>query len=171
MFRKVMIVGALLALTACASAPTYTPATRTGAAGYSEAAIESNRYLVTYRAPGAGDAALVQDYALLRAADLTLQNGRDWFWVDRRTLDEDLAARRSGPSVGVGIGGGSWGGRSGGGVSVGVNFPIGAGSSTQRAQSATLEVRFGEGVKPDDPNAYDARAVAANIRARLAPAQ
>jgi hypothetical protein len=171
MLRKVMIVGALLALCACASAPTYRPATRAGAPGYSEAAIESNRYFVTYRAPGAADAALVQDYALLRAADLTLQNGRDWFWVDRRTLDEDLAARRSGPSVGVGIGAGSWGGRSGGGVSVGVNFPLGGGSTTQRAQSATLEVRFGEGAKPDDPNAYDARAVAANIRARLAPAQ
>jgi len=171
MLRKVMIVGALLALCACASAPTYRPATRAGAPGYSESAIESNRYFVTYRAPGAADAALVQDYALLRAADLTLQNGRDWFWVDRRTLDEDLAARRSGPSVGVGIGAGSWGGRSGGGVSVGVNFPLGGGSTTQRAQSATLEVRFGEGAKPDDPNAYDARAVAANIRARLAPAQ
>ncbi|HVK82399.1 MAG TPA: hypothetical protein VM915_17500 [Verrucomicrobiae bacterium] len=171
MLRHVLIVAAVLALTACASTPTYTPATRAGAAGYSEAAIESNRYFVTYRAPGAADAALVQDYALLRAADLTLQNGRDWFWVDRRTLDEDAAARRSGPSVGVGIGGGSWGGRSGGGVSVGINLPIGGGSTTQRAQSATLEVRFGEGVKPDDPNAYDARSVAANIRARLAPVQ
>lgn len=171
MLRHVLIVAAALALTGCASTPTYTPAARAGAPGYSEAAIESNRYFVTYRAPGAADAALVQDYALLRAADLTLQNGRDWFWVDRRTLDEDAAARRSGPSVGVGIGAGSWGGRSGGGVSVGVNLPIGGGATTQRAQSATLEVRFGEGVKPDDPNAYDARAVAANIRARLAPAQ
>lgn len=171
MLRHVLIVAAALALTACASTPTYTPAARAGAAGYSEAAIESNRYFVTYRAPGAADAALVQDYALLRAADLTLQNGRDWFWVDRRTLDEDAAARRSGPSVGVGIGAGSWGGRGGGGVSVGINLPIGGGATQQRAQSATLEVRFGEGVKPDDPNAYDARAVAANIRARLAPAQ
>lgn len=169
MLKHVLIVAAALALTACASTPTYTPAASSGGAGYSETAIESNRYFVTYRAPGAADAALVQDYALLRAADLTLQNGREWFWVDRRTLDED-AARRSGPSVGVGIGAGSWGGRSGGGASVGVNLPIG-GSSRQRAQSATLEVRFGEGAKPDDPNAYDARAVSANIRARLAPAQ
>lgn len=169
MLKQVLIVGALAALAGCASTPNYTPAARSGGAGYSETAIESNRYFVTYRAPGAADAALVQDYALLRAAELTLQNGRDWFWVDRRTLDED-ATRRSGPSVGVGIGAGSWGGRSGGGVSVGVNVPIG-GAAGQRAQSATLEVRFGEGVKPDDPNAYDARAVAANIRARLAPAR
>jgi len=169
MLRNVLIGAAMLALSACASTPTYTPAARSGGPGYSETAIESTRYFVTYRAPGAADAAVVQDYALLRAADLTLQNGRDWFWVDRRTLDED-SARRSGPSIGVGIGGGSWGRRGGGGVSVGMNFPLG-GASGQRAQSATLEVRFGEGVKPDDPNAYDARAVAANIRARIAPAQ
>lgn len=170
MLKHVLIVAAALALAACASSPAYTPAARAGAAGYSEAQIESNRYFVTYRAPGATDVALVQDYALLRAADLTLQNGRDWFWVDRRTLDDDHT-RRSGPSVGVGIGAGSWGGRSGGGVSVGINLPIGGGSATQRAQSATLEVRFGDGVKPDDPNAYDARAVATNIRARLLPPQ
>lgn len=170
MLKNVLIVCAALALSACASSPTYTPAARAGAPGYSEAAIELNRYFVTYRAPSATDAALVQDYALLRAADLTLQNGREWFWVDRRTLDE-TPTQRSGPSIGVGIGGGSWGRHSGGGVSVGVNIPIGGGSTTQRAQSATLEVRFGEGPKPDEPNAYDARAVAANIRARLTPAQ
>ncbi len=40
---------------------------------------------MTYRAAGASDATLLQDYALLRAADLTLQNGREWFCVDRRT--------------------------------------------------------------------------------------
>jgi len=36
------------------------------------------------------------------------------------------------------------------------------------ATSATLEVRFGEGPKPDDPNAYDARSIATNLRARQA---
>lgn len=154
-----------LALAACASGPPpYAPSASPTAAGYSETQIEANRYFVTYRAPGGADASLLQDYALLRAADLALQNGRDWFWVDRRTVDEQAAPR--GPSIGVGVGAGSWGNRSGGSVGVGINLPIG-GPGGQRARSATLEVRFGEGPKPDDPNAYDARSIAASLRARF----
>lgn len=168
MIRTLIVIAAIAGLAGCASTPpTYTPAASANAAGYSETQIEANRYFVTYRAPSGADAALLQDYALLRAADLALQNGREWFWVDRRTLDEDT--RRSGPQFGVGIGAGSYGGRSGGSVGVGLNFPLG-GSSGERVRSATLEVRFGEGAKPDDANAYDARSTSTNLRARLAPA-
>jgi len=169
MLRTILAAAALAFVAACASTPTYTPAASPNTAGYSEMQIESNRYFVTYRAPGAADSSLIQDYALLRAADLTLQNGREWFWVDRRTVDED-SARRSGPSIGVGVGGGSWGRSSGASVGVGVNFPLGGGGGP-RATSATLEVRFGEGPKPDEANAYDARAIATNLRARIVPAQ
>lgn len=167
MIRSLFFAAAAALLAACASTPPpYAPAASATSAGYSETQIESNRYFVTYRAGGATDAALLQDYALLRAAELTLEHGREWFWVDRRALDEDRA--RSGPSVGVGVGAGSWGSRSGASVGVGVNFPLGGGGA--RARSAMVEIRFGEGVKPDDPNAYDARAISANIRARMAPA-
>jgi hypothetical protein len=165
MFRP-LILAAALALSACASTPTYTPAASATSAGYSETQIESNRYFVTYRAGGAADASLIQDYALLRAADLTLQSGHDWFWVDRRNVDQN-ETRSSGPSLGVGIGTSSGGYRSGTSVGVGINFPIGSGQRTQTARSATLEVRFGDGVKPDAENAYDAREVSANLRARL----
>ena len=162
MIRTFIFAAACAALAACASTPTYAPATSPSSAGYSETQIENNRYFVTYRAPGAADVRLLEDYALLRAADLTLQNGREWFWVDRRTIDEQSAY--GGPSIGVGIGGGSWGRRSGGSVGVGMSFPLGGGG--QRANSATLEIRMGEGAKPDDPNAYDARAVSQNLRSR-----
>lgn len=168
MLRHLIFIAAAAALAACATTPpSYAPATSQSAPGYSETQIESNRYFVTFRAPSGADPALLQDYALLRAADLTLQNGREWFWVDRRTLDEQQT-RQTGPSVGVGVGGGSWGGRSGGSVGVGINLPLGG--QRQTARSATLEVRFGEGAKPDDPNAYDARAIAMNLRSRINPA-
>lgn len=163
MYRTLMLTAAVALLAACASTPVYAPASAANAPGYSETQIESNRFFVTYRAPGAADAAVVQDYALLRAADLTLQHGRDWFWVDRRTID-DQGARRGGPSIGVGIGGASIGGNSGVSASVGMNFPLGGAGA--RARSATLEIRFGEGSKPDDPNAYDARSTSQTIRAR-----
>lgn len=170
MIRQLMYAAMLITLAACASTPpAYGPAASTGAVGYSERQIESNRYFVTYRAPQGADASLLQDYALLRAADLTLQNGSEWFWVDRRSLDEE-AAPASGPSIGVGVGAGSWGGRSGGSVGVGVNIPIG-GASRQRASAATLEIRLGEGPKPNDPNAYDARSTSTNLRARIMPSR
>lgn len=165
MFRTLIVLSAL-ALTACATAPTYRPAVGSGA-GYSETQIESDRYFVTYRAGGTADAMLLHDYALLRAAELTLQQGRDWFWVDRRTTDETASGYRSGPSVGVGIGGGSWGGRGGVNVGVGVNIPIGGFGGGAKARAVSLEVRLGQGAKPDEANAYDAHALAANLRARL----
>ncbi len=166
MLRNVLLAAALLALPACATTPPpYAAATSGASAGYSETQIESNRYFVTYRAPNSADVALLQDYVLLRAADLTLENGREWFWVDRRSVDETDTSSR-GPSVGIGVGGGSYGGRSGGSVGVGLSFPIGS-RTGQAARAATFEIRFGEGPKPDDANAYDARATATNLRARV----
>lgn len=162
---RLSALAAVSLLAACVSMPPpYAPATSARATGYSESQIESDRYSVTYRAASGAEASLLQDYALLRAAELTLTSGRDWFWVDRRTLDE--TPQGGGPSVGIGVGGGSWGGRSGASVGVGVNFPLGG--QRQRARSATLEIRFGEGPKQPAENAYDARSTAANLRARLA---
>jgi hypothetical protein len=166
MFRT-LFIAATLALAACASTPTYTPASAASNAGYSERRIEADRYFVTYRAPNTAEAALLEDYALLRAADVTLENGREWFWLDRQTF-EDLGASSDGPRFGIGIGGGSWGGSSGGAVGVGMDFPIGS-QPAGRARAATLEIRFGEGAKPDDANAFDARSISESIRARLAP--
>lgn len=166
MLRTLLLAAALVSMAACASTPPpYAPAASATGAGYSETQIESGRYFVTYRAGGPADATLVQDYALLRAAELTLQNGREWFWVDRRSLDE-ASSEATGPRIGVGVGAGSYGGHTSGGVGVGLSFPIG-GQSGPRAQSATLEIRFGQGPKPDDANAYDASSTAASLRARI----
>lgn len=160
-----LIVLVALALAACASAPTYGPAASANGAGYSERQIESNRFFVTYRASGSADAALLKDYALLRASEVTLQQGGEWFWVDRRALDEE-GSNNSGPRFSIGLGGASFGGRSGVGVGAGVSVPIG-GPQGQQARSATIEMRIGQGPKPADPNAYDAREINTNLRARL----
>src|ERR1700754_1102037 len=151
---RILAIAAALALSACATTPTYTPAASQGGAGYSERQIGSNRYFVTYRAPSGADQSLLYDYALLRAADITLENGRNWFWVDRRTFDGE-GPRRTGASIGIGVGSARWSGNSSIGTSVGVNVPVGVQSGSS-ARAATLEIRLGEGPKPDDANAYDA---------------
>lgn len=173
MIRTLAFAAAALTLGACASTPApppYTAASTSVALGYSETQIESNRYFVSYRAPSGAEVSVLQDYALLRAAELTLANNRQWFWVDRRTTDEAMSSSSGGSSIGIGIGGGSWGRRSGGSVGVGVNVPLGNRPAVERARSATLEIRFGDGAKPDDPNAYDARSVQTNLRSRVASA-
>jgi len=165
MIRTLIFVAAM-ALVGCATAPPpYAAAPNAAGAGYSEQQIETNRFTVTYRAPGGADAGLLQDYALLRAADLTLEHNHDWFWVDHRGLDQATSAY-SGPSIGIGVGGASIGNHVGFGTGLGMSFPLG-GHTAQSARAASLEIRFGEGAKPDQPNAYDARSVETNIRARL----
>lgn len=171
MIRILTFAAAAFALAACAStpaAPPYAAATSPTSAGYSETQIESNRYFVSYRAPNTAEVARLEDYALLRAAELTIANGRDWFWVDRRTIDQEQDARSSGPTIGVGIGGGNYGRRSGVSGGVGITFPLGNQDRPARARGARYEIRFGEGAKPDAPNAYDARATAQAIRGRIA---
>ncbi len=169
---RVLILAAALTLAACATTgapPPYAAAASSNSLGYSETQIESTRYFVSYRAPNGAEAARLEDYALLRAAELTLESGREWFWVDRRTLDQQADGRANGPRIGVGVGGATFGRHSGSSVGVGVTFPLGNSRSARPiARGATLEVRFGDGPKPDAPNAYNARETSMNLRARIA---
>lgn len=157
--RSFLLGLALVALAACASAPVYQPAAGDGP-GYSEVRIERDRYRVTYRGPSGADASAVEDLALLRAADITKAQGFEWFVVDARRTEGGRSGAR--PSGGVSIAGGS-GGYSGVGVGLGISLGGGAPSTT------VLEIRMGQGPKPD--GAYDAASVASQIRARTAPAQ
>jgi len=167
MIRTLTFIAAAFALCACATAPPhYGAATSQSSVGYYEQQVESNRYFVTFQAPNGADADILQDYALLRAADLTLEHNRTWFWLDRHVVDAQTSYS-SGPSIGVGLGGVTFGGHGGLGASVGLNFPLGGGGQTQTARSATVEIRLGDGPKPEDPNAYDARSLSYNIRSHL----
>ncbi|MFT3726598.1 MAG: hypothetical protein QM759_02085 [Terricaulis sp.] len=169
MMQKHILAAALLTLAACATGapPRYAAATGPSSSGYVEQQIETNRYSVTFRAPSGAEAGALQDYAMLRAADLTLSNNHDWFWVDRRALDDEGMVH-SGPSIGFGFGGASFGRHTAVGTGIGINVPIG-GHDTHIARAATVDIRFGSGPKPDDANAYDARSTAAAIRTRLHP--
>lgn len=142
-------------LAACASTAPYGAASKPGGAGYSEMRIENDRYRITYR--GAANAEAANNHALYRAAELAVQQGYDWFIVDQRMVEP---GQRSGPSVSVGVGGGSYGRRSSVGVGTSVGIPIGGGAKAD----ASLEARFGRGTKPADANAYDARQIMQSLR-------
>lgn len=163
MIRPVLIAAAALSLSACASLAPYGPQQGRGGQGFSEQRIESDRYRVTYN--GVGAPGPVADLALLRAADLTVEQGYDWFEITQRYIDgRPDSAGGVRPSVSVGYGGssGRYGGYrySGSGVGVGVGLNFSGPSPT----STVLEVRLGRGQKPD--YAYDAREVRASLSGR-----
>jgi hypothetical protein len=145
---------ALLALTACATAPTrYVAAADADDMGYREQRLEQERFRVSFRGNADLKGPQVEDMALRRAAELTIQNGYEWFNVVSRYTDLASGAYSpSGPTIGVGGSTGSFG--SGIGVGVGLNF----GGNSRQYQS-TLEILMGRGAKPADPNAYDAQQV------------
>ncbi len=163
-----LIAAAGLALSACASLAPYGPQMGAGGQGYAEQRIESNRFRVTYN--GVGAPGPVADYALLRAAELTLAQGYDWFEVTQRWTDGRLdSAGGMRPSVSIGAGSSSYGGRYGSYRSSGVGVGVGLNFSGPSATSTTLEVVMGNGETPDRPNAYDASDVRDSLGWRAAP--
>ena len=161
------MVALMVSLTACASgvATPYGPAGANNGYGYQESRIEDNRVRITYRGDGATPPEKVEDYALLRAAELAVEGGYDWFRVVRRDLTGE---EKGGVSLGAGVGTGSYGRNTG--VSVGVGGDLGR-IGGRRYYTARLEALFGKGEKPDyGPNGgeiYDARALLETIRGRL----
>ncbi|NWG93283.1 MAG: hypothetical protein HXY21_12390 [Parvularculaceae bacterium] len=163
--RRLIIGAAALALAACATAvgTEYAAADRAGY-GYASTRIEGDRFRVSFAGDGATPASVVEDYALLRAAEIALENGYDWFRVVGRSLDE---REKGGVGIGAGVGGG---GRN---VGVGVGGNIGK-VGARKFYTSNLEVLYGKGAKPegdDRGEVYDARSVIETIRARMPAAE
>jgi uncharacterized membrane protein YgcG len=147
-----------LLLAACATSTPYQPAQK--GLGYFDQKLESNRYRVSFTGSPRTSRETVENYVMYRAAELTLQNGYDYFVVaDRQTQ----SVPSSGSGLGFGFGLGSFG--SSGGYSVGVGSDGGSGSAQYSSQADILMYR---GSKPEGaPNAFDARAVMRNLEATI----
>lgn len=160
--RILFAAAALLLLGACATAigTSYAPADAKRY-GYSEQRVEGDRFRITFRGDGATPPEVVEDYALLRAAELAVESGYNWFRIVGRSLD---AQDKGGVGIGAGVGTGSVG-RSSAVVGVGGNLgTIGA----RRFFTARLEVLMGKGERPEGEDVYDARSVIQSIRSRIA---
>jgi len=159
--RNILAVLSFAVLAACATAvgTAYGPADSKGY-GYTETRIEADRYRIVFAGDGATSADDVEDYALLRAAELAVANGYDWFRVIGRTLDEQ---EKGGVGIGAGFGGG---GRN---VGVGVGGNLGN-VGARKFYTARIEVLFGKGEKPSEQSGgpvYDANSLIQTIRARI----
>lgn len=152
-----------LSLAACATAPTvYQPATAANGIGYSDYRIEPGRYRITFQGGSSARPEQVMDFAIMRAADLAIADGYDWFRVSDRFI-QSTDAGSSGPRLSLGVGGASFGRHSAVGMGVGTGFDLGGGNNGYGAPLATIEVFMGKGPKPPNVDVYDARAVRGSL--------
>lgn len=168
-----ILVSALCAIflvSGCSTQSAYTPADNSRSYGYSESPLTSNRYRVSYRGNSHTPSDLVKDYALLRSAELTLQQGHDWFKIVSRDVDKQ--SRRT---AHAGISAdrphhvrrdcGLLGCRTSSTIYTGAKV---SSTRTTDRYTSSIEILMGSG-KPDDPTAvYDARELAQALRKKVA---
>jgi len=169
MIRNFALGGALLLLAACATATPYGPAQGARGYGFSEQQIEDDRFRITFRGNSSTSRETVEDSLLFRAAELTLQQGFDYFIVEER----DTEARTSYSSSGT-----AFYGRYGYGrpfhrpyfafpyyaYGFGWGYPYDSYAREITRYSAIAFVIMYKGDKPqDNPRAFDARDVIDNL--------
>lgn len=188
MTRRAAAIAASLALagllSACATATPYQPNIpgQAVSGGFSEQRLESDRFKVTFAGNSLTSRDTVEAYLLYRAAELTVQQGFDWFTIverdverDRRTYVERDPFYRPwyGPTYGYwrpywryyggGFGWRTWDPYWG--------DPFWADRMDVRTVEkfeATAEIVMRKGPKPaDDARAFDARGVMENIGPRV----
>ncbi|MEM9044233.1 MAG: hypothetical protein AAGC81_06035 [Pseudomonadota bacterium] len=154
--RRYLIVGAIaliVGVSACTKPTPYAPAEERF--GYSDQAIEENRFKVSFGGNTVTSRDTVETYLLYRAAEVTLSEGFDWF----RLADQETEVSTRYRAFSTGGGFGPFFFRSG----FRSGFFTGIGTTTARPISryeAFANILVYAGDKPaEDPSAYDARSV------------
>jgi hypothetical protein len=147
----------LLLLGACAPTPVYGPATESGP-GYSQTALDATRWRVRFQGNSRLGREEVENAALLRAAELTMEQGGRWFRLVRLESGSETRTRPLGLGLGVGVG------PARGNVGVGASYEVGGGATSMR-WSALADIALLTGPQPGDPAVFDA----AELAARLGP--
>lgn len=181
---KFLSLGLVLAaaLAGCATPTTpYQPFVAHGAAGihggYSDRQLAPDRYFVSFHGNSMTSRDRVEGYMLYRAAELTLQNGYDWFVLADRNTEHNVRTTVErdpfySPWYGMGYGywrpewnfysvSHGWSSWSGWGTAP---WPDQYYIRQIEAFEATAEIRMHKGAVPaGDPRAIDARRVVAEI--------
>jgi hypothetical protein len=165
-------LGAVLALTlglaACETATPYQPLAAANATygGFTDKRLDDSHFRVTFQGNSVTSREQVDNYLLYRAAELTVQNGFDWFeMIDRDTHDH---------STSLVVGGGYWApywrvhGHWGWGVWGGPWGPGDDDIQTIDRYEAVADIGVGRGPRSaDDARAFDARQVMQNLSAQI----
>jgi len=145
-------------LGACATATPYGPTD--GRYGYSEQRIEQDRYRVTFSGNISTPRETVENFLLYRAAELTVQQGFDYFIMTEQDTEADTTYR-SQPIFHAGYTHGSRGFPY---YAYGFSWAHNETTTETRRYEAVAYILMRTGEKPaDDPDAYDARSVMDNL--------
>lgn len=177
MIMRVLMLAAVLGVAACATPTPYGPAVSPGGYGYAEQRIEPTRFRVSFAGNSLTDLETVETFLLYRAAELTLQNGYDWFTIADRDTESESRLVGTGYS---GVYGPHYSGFYHRYYHPGYGWypwydPFWANSVNYREVTryeASAEIVFGRGPRPAaDPRAYDAREVERNLAAEVRASQ
>ena len=154
---------------ACATPTPYQPASTENGDGYTTQRIESNRFRISFRGNSITSRQTVDTYMLYRAAEVSLENGYDYFVIVNKDVDKNTGYENYGDDLAWGWGGG-WGWRHHG-WGAGANFDY---SRPINTYDAIADIVLYRGKKLDtNPYAYDAHEVVAAVGPtvmRIAPA-
>lgn len=155
-------------LSACITETPYAPATARGAQGYYETRLEADRFRVNFAGNTSTPREVVENYLLYRAAELTVQQGYDWFeMAGRNTVREQETITTRDPPMGFYRPVTVWYGRNDYRTYL-VWQPIYGSGGVRRDVyenfTASSEILLRRGPKPaGDPLAFNAREVMANL--------
>lgn len=165
--RALMIALALSLVSACAMQTPY-QAAAAGRYGFQEQRIENNRVRITFRGNSLTERETVETYLLYRAAELTLEAGHTYFVVANRDTEEHSRLQGIGRRARFPFdywyysprrGWSPW------------SDPFWNEPTSYREVTryeAIAEIAMFSGEKPaNDPNAFDARQVMANLQGQI----
>lgn len=158
MFSRLVLIATVLVVGACTTQSPYTPADSADAYGYYSTPLGADRYRVSFNGNTATGQNTVTDYALLRAAELTAEQGMDWFQIVERATNrtEESSAgagvsHRTGPAVqrDCGLLGCTTTMRPEPRTAVGVDT-----GTSRTSYSVSLEIVMGNGPMPENDGRY-----------------
>lgn len=97
--KSLLVVGVCALINACVSnGPEYVPISEGGENGYSSQKLNSDTFRITFSGSPGTPVNRVQDYALLRAAELAVVNGYNKFTIEDETVTP-VNAPSQGPEI------------------------------------------------------------------------
>lgn len=158
LLANIAIMMASLSLLACAGPTAYKQATGDSEFGYSQQKLQADRYRVKFAGNSKTTRETVENYLLYRAAELTLEQGGDYFIVQSEDVQRNVERRTAVTGAGFGFS----------------PFFFGAGLGGTAATSSkedftaygTITIREGTPAS-ENTRAYDARELKANLESRI----
>jgi hypothetical protein len=164
-------IGLALTLAACAAPAPYAPRRPGETTGYTDRELAPGRYRVTFAGNSVTARDTVQDFLLLRAAEVTLAAGGTHFVFDDRDTRARTTYHSNPPYYGSGFGGGfggGWGFRPRWGYGpFGPPLMI---SQTTRYEASAEVVVLKPGQEQNEPRAVDAREIVNHLSPEAHPA-